>query len=119
MDARSVEDFRAEVIAQTGKTSLVEHERSTLLSVDAFGLQMGEQIIGCDVFVEDIRSEASEKGMAVFLGVGKSTISVADQSRTACLSVMKAARRLRRERGSVVLRWTVQRPYSWLWLYMV
>ena len=71
MDARSVEDFRAEVIAQTGKTSLVKHERSTLLSVDALGLQMGEQVIGRDGFVEDIRSEASEKGMAVFFGRGQ------------------------------------------------
>ena len=71
MDARSMEDFRAEVIAQTSKTSLVQHERSTLLSVDALGLQMREQVIGRDGFVKDIRSEASEKGMAVFFGRGQ------------------------------------------------
>ena len=70
MDARSVEDFRAEVIAQTSKTSLVEHECCTLLSVDALGLQVSEQVIGRYVFVEDIWSEASEKGMAVFFGGG-------------------------------------------------
>jgi len=71
MDARSVEDFRAEVIAQTSKTSLVEHECCTLLSVDALGLQVSEQVIGRYVFVEDIWSEASEKGMAVFFGGGQ------------------------------------------------
>ena len=68
VDACGVENLRAEVVAQTGKTPLVEHERSALLSVDALGFQMGEEVVCRDVFVQHVGSESSEERMGIFLG---------------------------------------------------
>ena len=68
VDARSVKNFRAEVVAQTGKTPLIEHERGAFLSVDALGFQMGEEVVCRDVFVQHVGSESSEERMGVFFG---------------------------------------------------
>ena len=45
VDARSVEDLRAQVVAQPGKTALVEHQRGAFLPVDAFRFQVREQVV--------------------------------------------------------------------------
>ena len=68
VDACSVENLRTEVVAQSGKAPLVEHERGAFLSVDALGFQMGEQVVCRDVFVQHVGSESSEERMGVFLG---------------------------------------------------
>jgi hypothetical protein len=44
VNASSMEDFRTQVISEPSKTPLVKHEGSRFLSMDGFGLQVGQQV---------------------------------------------------------------------------
>ena len=67
VDAGCVENLRAQVVAQTGKAALVEHQRGAFLAVDALGFQVREQVLCRDVFIQNVGSKPGEEGVGVFL----------------------------------------------------
>jgi hypothetical protein len=68
--ARSMKNLRTQVISKASKTPLVKHQCCAFLSMDAFGLEVNQEVVLGHGFIKHIWSEASEKWMSVFFRCG-------------------------------------------------